>query len=51
MNNTCVGAAISRITTFVMTQTAKHRIEEIAVARVGAGYNLTLAGHDLKLLR
>ena len=34
-----------------LTHAPKHRVEEIAVARVGAGYNLTVAGHDLKLLR
>src|SRR5262249_12488216 len=33
-----------------LTQTPEHCVEEIAVARVGAGYNLTVAGHDLKLL-
>ena len=33
-----------------LTQTPEHRVEEIAVALVGAGYNLTVAGHDLKLL-
>ena len=49
MNNTCVGAAISRITTFVMmpavTQTPEHRVEEIAVAHVGAASS-GVAGHD-----
>src|SRR4029453_9950201 len=34
-----------------LTHAPKHRVEEIAVARVGAGYNLTVAGHDLKLLQ
>src|SRR5262245_59782869 len=33
-----------------LTQAPEHRVEEIAVACVGAGYNLTVAGHDLKLL-
>src|SRR4030095_14015495 len=33
-----------------LTQAAKHCVEEIAAARVGAGYNLAVAGHDLKLL-
>src|SRR5215831_7311578 len=33
-----------------LTQTPEHRVEEIAVLRIGAGYNLTVAGDDLKLL-
>src|SRR5262245_8878236 len=33
-----------------LTKATKHRVEEIAVASVGTDYNLTVAGHDLKLL-
>src|SRR5262249_1538881 len=33
-----------------LTQTPEHRVEEIAVVRVGASHDLTVASHDLKLL-
>ena len=33
-----------------LTETPEHGVEEIAIALVGAAYDLAVAGHDLELL-